>query len=474
MHLQRPLYEALALDFAQLITTGAFRPGDRLPSVRRTSRERRLSISTVTEAYRRLEDQGLIEARERSGYFVRARNLCPTKTPRPSQAGNRPIEVGCASIFASVMEAVANPHVTPFGAAVPSDAIVPSARLASISAAMIRRHGPQAFLYSISPGRKEFRAALSKRLLAAGITATPDDIVITTGATEAIILALRATTKPGDLVAVETPTFFGILNLVRDLGLKVIELPVCPVDGVDLQAVEEAAKMHPISAVVVQPNFQNPLGSLMPVERKQQLANLSVKHGFSIIEDDLYGDLAYDGSRPAAVASMTDRVIYIGAASKTIAPGLRIGWMVPGRHLARVKALKAVHSPAGPTLSEMIMTEFLEAGGCDRHLRRVRSIYREQSLRVREAILTEFPDTCRINQPRGSFLLWVEMEPDFDAEAFARSAFAEGISLVPGSIFSPSCGLTNCFRISCGFPVDDRAMKAIKTLGRLARRGPRS
>lgn len=470
MRTDAPLYQDLASGLADLIRGGTFTAGERLPSVRRTSREHRVSISTVMEAYRRLEDSGLVEARPRSGYFVKTPVLRESRMPATASTSSQPIHIGCAEIFEAVMDAVADPKVVPFGAAVPDDAIVPNAKLASISNAVIRKHGAGAYRYTLTPGRRELRVAVSRRLLTAGIQASPDEIITTHGATEALLLALRATTKPGDLVAVETPTFFGILYLLKDLGLQAIEIPVSPQHGLVVNALEETLRKHRIAACIVQPNFQNPIGGLMPVPEKIRLAALSEKHGFALIEDDLYGDLAHNGERPPSLARFGENVIHCGAVSKTIAPGLRVGWMVPGRYFKAIKRLKNVQCPANATISELVVAEFLEAGGYDRHLRRVRQLYAVQSARMRQAVIGHFPESCRVNDPAGGFVLWVEMPPPFNSEAFAVEALAKRISLVPGSIFSPSCGLRHYFRLSCGFAFGPRTLDAIATLGKIARR----
>jgi DNA-binding transcriptional MocR family regulator len=275
-------------------------------------------------------------------------------------------------------------------------------------------------------------------------------------------------TKRGDLVAVETPVYFGILHLIRDLGLRAIEVPVCPREGMKLDALEKALARHRITACIVQPNFQNPLGCVMSPEAKKRLADLSERHGFTIIEDDVYGELAHDGNRPPSIALFGGNVIHCGSISKTIAPGLRVGWILPGRHLTEVKRLKTIQCPWNATLSELVVANFLDEGGYDRHLRRIRQVYARQCARTRQAVAHHFPEASRVNVPAGGFVLWVEMPAGFDSEAFTIEAVAQGISLVPGTLFSPTGGLQNCFRLSCGFAFGPRTTDAIAILGKIA------
>ncbi|MCW1887412.1 PLP-dependent aminotransferase family protein [Luteolibacter flavescens] len=461
-----PLHQELSGKLAGLIRAGTFPAGSRFPSIRHTSREHRVSISTVMEAYRHLEDEGHIEARPRSGYFVAPPKISTDRFPTTARKASRPLKVG--SIVETIMDTAGNPDFVPFGTAAPGDGIVPESKLAVITREVMRKHGAGALRYTPPQGRRELRTALSRRLYDIGLKVAPDEIVTTQGATEGILLALRATTKTGDVVAVESPSYFGTLNLIRDLGLRVIEIPVDPRTGMVIDALAAALKKHTIAACIVQPHFQNPIGSVMPESHKKALADLAEAHDFTIIEDDVYGDLSHDGIRPPSIAIHSDRVIHCGSVSKTIAPGLRVGWLVPGSHLAEIRRLKGIQCPWNGTLSELVIAGFLDAGGYDRHLRRIRGLYAEQCARSREAVLQHFPDYARVNHPAGGFVLWVEMPAGFDSQAFTQAALKKGISLSPGTIFSASGGLNHCFRLSCGFAFGERTLEAIATLGQLA------
>jgi DNA-binding transcriptional MocR family regulator len=465
-----PLYLELETKLAGLIRSGAFRPGSRFPSVRHTSREHRVSISTVTEAYRRLEDEGLIEARPRSGYFVAPPRVSEDRFPTTAAKPSKPIRIERDSAFDAIMEVSGDPAFVRFGSATPGDDIVPEQKIAALTREVMRKHGAASLRYTPPLGRRELRAALSRRAFDMGLNVSPDQIVTTMGGTEAVLLALRAVTRPGDLVAVETPSYFGTLHLVRDLGLRVIEIPVDARSGMVVEALAGALKKHRIAACIVQPHFHNPIGSLMPEERKRQLADLAGQHDFTLIEDDVYGDLAHDGPRPPSIASLSERVIHCGSVSKTIAPGLRVGWAISTTHFEEIRRRKGIQNPWNSTLSELVVASFLDAGGYDRHLRRIRKIYAEQCVRTREAVLDHFPDCARVNRPAGGFVLWVEMPEGFDSEAFTSAAMEKQISIAPGTIFSASGGLNHCFRLACGFTLDQRAMNAIATLGKLSKR----
>jgi DNA-binding transcriptional MocR family regulator len=463
-----PLYQELFATLSGLIRAGTFPPGSRFPSVRRTSREHHVSISTVIEAYRRLEDEGLIEARPRSGYYVTPPRITADRFPTTAARPSKPIRIERDSAFDAIMEVSGDPAFVRFGSATPGDDIVPESKLASITREVMRKQGAAALRYTPPQGRRELRAALSRRIFDIGLKAVPDEIVTTQGGTEATLLALRATTRRGDLVAVETPSYFGTLHLVRDLGLRVIEIPVDPRTGMVVEALAKALKKHRIAACLVQPHFHNPIGSLMPEQNKKDLAALADQHDFTLIEDDVYGDLAHNGERPQSIAVHSDRVIHCGSVSTTIAPGLRVGWVIPGRYLDEIRRLKGIQSPWNSTLSELVVAGFLDAGGYDRHLRRIRGLYAEQCAKTRDAVLRHFPDYARVNQPAGGFVLWVEMPEGFDSEAFTSAAMEKRISIAPGTIFSASGGLNHCFRLACGFAFGERTLEAIATLGKLA------
>lgn len=464
-------YRQLADSVQGMIEQGTLRAGDRLPSLRRMARDYRVSVTTVMSAYEVLENRSLVDARDRSGFFVRARISSAERLPRRQVGNVAPCRIERPDIYEEVVSAINDPTIVPLGCAVPSKVVIPEKRLTSISAAVLRKYGAEAFSYSVSPGRPELRHQIVKRMLTAGVVTDHSKVIITSGATESLCVALEAVTKPGDLVAVETPTFFGILRIIEDMGLKVVEIPVSPSEGIDLDTLESAAAKHAIKACVVQPNFQNPTGNLMTAADRSRLVKLANKNDFVIIEDDLYADLAHDGNRPTSLMShdTEGRVIHCGGVSKTIAPGLRVGWLVSENHHSKLQSVKHVRYMANPTLSELIVATFLSDGGYDRHLRRIRSAYQDNAIRMRDAIFAAFPEGTRVNSPIGGFVLWIQLPQSYDTEMLARDALQKRISMVPGSIFSASGNLKNSLRLSCGFPFSKTISDSIKTIGALCR-----
>jgi DNA-binding transcriptional MocR family regulator len=288
---------------------------------------------------------------------------------------------------------------------------------------------------------------------------------------EALHLCLRAVAKAGDTIVLESPAYYGALQLIESLGMRAIEVPANAGTGMDLPLLHEALKRHPVKACLSVTTFSNPLGALMPDEAKRELVRMLARRDVPLIEDDIYGDLHFDGARPRPARSF-DRsglVMLCGSFSKTLAPGYRVGYVAPGRYRDIVERLKFAQSIATATLPQMAIADFLENGGYERHLRRLRRSIADQVGRVSDAVAEHFPEGTRISRPRGGFLLWVEMPHGKSALVLHDRALAKGVSIAPGPIFSAKQRFSSCLRLSCGWPWSPRVEEAIRTLGALAR-----
>lgn len=464
------LYERIADEMAEAIKHGALRTGDRMPSVRRLARQRRVSVATVLQAYLRLEDDGLIEVRPRSGHFVRALQAQSLAEPRVARRNLAPARVSLTRGVRALMESHRDLGVVPLGAAQVSPELLPIRQLNRRLAAIVREIQDTGARYGDVTGEVSLRRQLARRSVNMGVSLHPSEFVVTVGATEGLHLALQAVAKPGDAVAVEVPTFFGVLQAVEQLGLKAIEIPSHSRTGLDLDGLEQVLQQRAVRAVIAQPNVSNPLGSVMSDEAKERLVRLCTRHDVPLIEDDVYGELAFDGRARAALAWDKDgRVLLVGSVSKTLAPGYRIGWIVPGRYLERVERLKYSLTVSTPPLLQMAVAEFLSSGGYDRHLRRLRAQLRNQVERTREAVAALFPQGTRVSSPAGGFVVWVELPSGVDAYALQAAALEQHISIAPGPIFSARERFTNCVRLSCGFPWSYVTERALATLGQITR-----
>ncbi len=470
------LYRQVCQKVEGLIRGGTWRPGDRIPSVRQASRQHGVSITTVLQAYLALEDQGLIEARPKSGFFVRPQLLKPVAEPKVSRPRSAVTAVTVGGLQSRLFEASRIPGIVPLGGAAPGAELLPVEKLNRILAGVARRHGRSAVSYDVPPGSAALRREIARRSVDAGANLAPDEIITTSGGTEALMLALRAVTKPGDIVAVELPAYFGVLHALEVLQLKVVGIPMHPRTGMDLDALEKVLKTKSVAACVAVPNFSNPLGSLMPDSHKERLVELLAAREVPLIEDDIFGELYFGEHRPRTALSYDRKglVILCSSFSKTLAPGYRVGWIVPGRFYKEIQALKLTSTLATATLPELAVAEFLANGGYDHYLRSIRRTYADNIDRFRQAVAASFPGPVTITQPQGGFVLWVELPKGVDALRLDDAALEQKISIAPGPMFSPKQEFGNFIRLSCAHVWNARMERAIGTLGRLAAQQPRT
>lgn len=465
-----PLYLVLAQHLTRLIEAGTLRPGDRIPSVRKLVRQREVSPATVIQAYQLLESRGLVEARPRSGFYVRARPCVTFPPPAISRPPDGPQPLNMAGLVMKVVGALTQPGLVQLGAATPPPELLPNRELHRALAAAARRSPELANTCDPSPGLLPLRAQIARQLLDAGCSLNPDDIVILNGATEALHLCLRAVTRPGDAVAVESPAYFGILQVIEMLRLRVCELPTLPDHGISLEGLESRLSRSQVKACVLTPSFSNPLGSCMPDDAKKRLVEILSLKGIPLIEDDIYGTLAFDANRPRAAKAWDTQglVLLCGSLTKTLAPGYRVGWAVPGRFLPALHQLKHTSSLGNPTVTQLAIADFLAGGGYERHLRALRRAYARQMDQMTHSIATHFPSGTRLTHPRGGQVLWLELPTSADALDLHRAALARGISIAPGPIFSARQQYHNCIRLNFANPWSERIEEALVTLAQLA------
>ncbi|HEY6644699.1 PLP-dependent aminotransferase family protein [Povalibacter sp.] len=462
-------YERYAAEVADLISTGTLRPGDRLPSVRLASANRRISPATVFEAYYLLEARGLIEARPRSGYYVSQRKAQPD-TPAASRPQRRSTAVEISDLVFDVLGSTRDHDVVPLGSAFPSATLFPLQTLARHLARGMRHFDPQRIVDDLPPGNIHLRQQIARRYAIDAMHVATDEIVVTNGALEALNLCLAAVTRPGDVVAVESPTFYAALQALERLSLKALEIATHPTDGIDLNALAKALERRRVKACWLMPNFQNPLGSLMPEEKKQTLVALLAKHDVPLIEDDVYAELYFTASRPRPAKAFDRRglVMHCSSFSKCLAPGYRVGWAAAGRFAQQIERNKLMTTLSAAIPSQQALCGYLDHGGYDRHLRKLRQALARQRDTTATLIAQHFPQGTRITRPEGGYFLWVELPRRVDALQLHKLALAQRISTAPGHLFSASDSYHHCIRINYGHPDDSRCEPALKTVGALA------
>ncbi|WP_437880073.1 PLP-dependent aminotransferase family protein [Pseudomonas sp. LRF_L74] len=459
------LYRNLAELLGARIEQGLYRPGDRLPSVRSLSQEHGVSLSTVQQAYRTLEDRGLATPRPKSGYFVPPARQLPA-LPEVSRTTQRPVEV---SQWDQVLQQIGG---------APTDTLIQLGRgrpdissptlkplLRSLSR-LSRRQDLNCLTYGSLYGDLGLREQIARLMLDSGSRIAAEEIIVTTGCHEALLTALHAVCQPGDVVAVESPSFHGVMQALKGFGMKALELPTDPLTGVNLQALELALEQWPIKAIQLTPNCNNPLGYIMPEANKRALLTLAQRHDVAIIEDDVYGDLAYSYPRPRTIKSFDEdgRVLLCSSVSKTLIPGLRIGWIAPGRYLDRALHMKYMCTGSTAQVPQLALAEFIKGGHYEPHLRRMRAQYQRGRDLMSEWIARYFPPVVKVSQPVGSFMIWVEMPEDFDSHRLNRLLVEQGVQIATGSIFSAAGKYRNCLRMNYS-TTSDEVEQALRIVG---------
>ena len=466
------LYLQVALGIEKMIADEILKIGDKLPSVRMLSEEYGISMGTAFQAYYHLEGKGLIESRPKSGYYVR---FTHKRFPAlPKQLLPEPIshDVSVNEMINSIFFDNTSDSIINFAMAVPDASLLPVAKLNKSVIHSLRNAKDSCIGYEQTQGNIELREQIAKLSFNWGGKVKPEEVIITGGCLEAITICLKAVTKPGDTVAVECPTYFGIYQAVENLGLKVVEVTTCGTDGIDLDCLEKVVSTCNIKACIVVPNFNNPLGSCMPEENKKKLVEIITEHNIPLIEDDIYGELYFGRSRPKTCKYFDKKglVMHCSSLSKSLSPGYRIGWTIPGKFNHQVKQIKRMLNICSPTLTQVATAHFLKTGRYEYHLKNLRKSLHTQCLRYMQAIIEYFPADTKISRPHGGFVLWLQLNKKINSSRLRIEAMKHQISIVPGSVFSANCNYSHFIRISFGKPWSDDVDYGLMMLGKLIKK----
>jgi len=466
------LYIEVADRIESLIENNSLKVGDKLLSVRALSKEQGISLSTAFQAYYHLESKGLIEARPQSGYYVKFSPQHGMDLPTCCKPVDEAVPVSLDEIISSVYTKLRSPSLIHFSISSPDYSLLPTAKLNKAVVHALRSSVDSCLNYEDFQGNEVLRQQIARLSFDWGGTLREDDVVITNGCMEALSLCLKAVTQPGDAVAIESPTYYGIFQVIESLGLKVVEIPSRAESGVDLDHLEDAITRFDIKACLFVCNFNNPMGSLMPDENKKHLVELLTRKKIPLIEDDIYGDLYFGKTRPRTckVFDKEGIVLQCGSFSKSLAPGYRIGWAVPGKFKQRVIALKRMNNVSTNTLLQEAIANFLQKGRYELHLRHLRKALHTQYFKYSQAITEYFPAETRVTRPQGGFSLWIEMNEKVDAYKLHKRALKHEIGIAPGHIFSSQGQFKNYFRLCYGLPWTDRVAQGLNVLGDLIKK----
>ena len=466
-----PLYLSIADKLLSMIDEGTYRTGDRLPSIRTLSSQFKVSINTVKSVYSLLEDRCIIQAKPQSGYYVRPTLPDLPKEPVIDTHNLVSSTVSSSDLILRIMQDAHDPKMVQFGAAIPAPDLIPSTKINRMLSVESKRNAQESVNYVMPSGSRKLRVQIAKRLIKAGCVINPDEIVITTGATEAVFLALRAVCSAGNTIAVGAPLYFNFVHMLKELNLRVLEIPSSPVTGIDLETLRNALNQNKVHACLIISNFNNPLGISLSDTKKQELATLVNDHGIPLIEDDINGDLSFKDERPTVIKTWDSRenVLLCSSFSKTIAPGYRVGWIAAGKYTRRVQQQKLVTNLASPTPTQLAVADFLDTGGYDHHLRRVSKVYAARTAQMADAVGRFFPRGTRVSKPEGGFTLWVELPEKIDTTRLHNEAVKKGITIAPGSVFSTTENFSHCLRLNTAFWSEDYIW-AVQHLGECAKR----
>lgn len=464
-------YQIVEEHIMGLIDSGALSRGDKLPSLRSLARSLKLSISTISQAYLELEKKSVVESRPRSGFYVRATSH---RLPAPTRNEIIPAEpkrVSRNELILTVLDTVGSKELVPLGVICPGTELLPGKSMTRIMNQVLRESPGVSLAYESITGNSELRRQLAFQGLERGDRFGPDDIIITNGAIEAVYITLRSLTRPGDIVCIQAPSYYCFLQLLETLGLRVVEISSCPNSGIDPAELRDVLDRYNVSACIFTPNFNNPDGSLTPNGAKKEIVEMLAKRNIPLVEDDVAGDLHFGPDRPDTFKHYDENglVVLCSSFSKTIAPGYRVGWMVPGKFRQKALEIKATTNVCGASPTQMAIAEYLRQGLYDRHLRRLRTAFAKQADTMHLHMGRHFPEGTRVTRPQGGMVLWVELPEPIDSIKYFYKAKAQGVGIAPGSIFSTQTKFNNFIRLSCGGAWTPEIEEGLSILGDIAK-----
>lgn len=463
------LYVQISNRIQKMIETGVLKPGDKLESVRGFSKQQGISMSTAFKAYSELIIRDLIQARPKSGYYVghRGKDIQAISLPNEPKTDSKPINTN--KIIAFAQKKLHQKGISQLSITAPDISLLPVAKLNRSMNQALRLAEDSCIKYESVSGNMELRRHIARQALRWKGTVDPGEVVITQGAIESLVLCLMTITKPGDTIAIGRPTYYSIYNIIKNLGLKVLEINIHPSEGTDMDYLEKCLKKYNIAACIFITNFNNPTGYCMKDGEKEKLTGMLSKSNVPLIEDDIYGEIYFGSSRPRTCKSFDKNgmVMLCSSFSKTLVPGYRVGWCLPGKFIDRFLDIKLMHTVSSPSPTQAAIAQFFNAGRFDLHMNKLRKTLHIESILYRKAVTDYFPEGTRITKPEGGFVLWVELHKKIDAVDIFYAALEKNISIWPGQIFSASEGFQNFLRISFGTPMNEQMENSIKMLGEI-------
>lgn len=444
------LYESLAQSFIDDIVSERLPVGSRLPALRQLAQQQGVSLTTAGKAYGYLEDRGWIYVRPQAGYFVANRSQIaefPALSSHPLTPRD-PSRFAPKKGYDSGLTGFA-----PLGTSLLAPALLPETDLTRTIKRVTKRASQSMFSYPDAQGLGSLRQALAVHFRDNHFPFNADELVITNSSLDSVRIALECLTEPQDAIAVCSPCFSGLLDLLATLKRKIIEIPVTHA-GIDIETLETCFAQQKVSAALLSTTHLNPLGITLPAEQKQAIAHLAAKYQLPIIEDDVYFELSHqkDQPLPAKYWDKEGYILWCSSISKTLAPGLRLGWCLPGRYFDKFYSHHSYTSMGINSLVQACIAEFILCGDYRNHINKIRPILQSQVHQYRQFLAGHLPTSAQISAPQGGLVLWVRI-PDLDTNQLADKAQKIGVDIRRGSCFSTHPDYNDCLRINCGWPL---------------------
>ncbi|PBJ15858.1 PLP-dependent aminotransferase family protein [Flavobacterium sp. ACN6] len=462
-------YEQVAQKIEENINILQLRPGDKAPSVRQVRRDLKVSLNTVFQAYSLLEAKGLIISRPRSGYIINSLGSS-LKIPETKSRPMLPANVEITAMAVAMMKNAKENGIVNFSILAPVNEFIPITSLNKAVKASLSEAGNDNFQYPLVDGHPNLLKQISVLSLEWEKPLSPDTILVTNGGMEAINLCLDSITSKGDIIAVESPTYHGILQSLERRGLKALEIKVDPQNGLCIDDLEFALANNKVAACIFMPRCHNPTGSGMSEENKIRLVELLGRQNIPMIEDDCLGELSFGitKSYPAKAYDNYDNVLYCNSFSKTLAPGFRIGWVSAGKHHLNIEKLKFGSNISTNGILQDAIGKYLESGFYNKHIRKMRNDLQGQMIKYIGAINQYFPHGTKLAVPKGGLSIWIELPAGLNAFEFQKEALNQGIGICPGHIFSSLEYYENFIRLNYCPLWNNKIEIAIKNLGDIA------
>ena len=475
-----PMFRQIEEFLRQSILSGTLAPETRLPATRRLAQDLGVNRITVQNAYAELEADGLIFTRNGSGTYVLPQApLAPIPkrepgAPWPLWQSEAVARCGLSDpISLDMPKGMRHPRPINLGGGCGDSRLFPAEDYRRVIQTILRRDGEAALEYGDSAGYFPLRDTIARILASQGIPARPENLLITAGSQQAISLVSQLLLRPGDAVLTENPTYAIALDLFRALGLKIVGAPMDE-SGLQVEKLEPLLQQHHPKLLYTMPNFHNPTGSCMSIQRRRQLIALSDRYNIPILEDDFVGDLRYDGRAQPALKSIDPggRVVYVNTFSKMLMPGLRVGFVVAdGPFFDSLVRYKRVNDLTTSNLHQRALESYMTVGRYQSHLRRTSLIYRKRRDAMLHAISRYLPADVTLDPPQGGLFAWLRLPDNLSAEKLFPLACKEGVSFVPGGIFFPHREEGAHFlRLNFVSQPPEETEEGIKRLGKAIRR----